>query len=293
MPRVEAKYLEPILGVPIKVVNVPGGGHVPGVMSFLKEPVDGYTWMRMSAPSTVIAPLIRKTPYDPLTDFAPAWMNTQSSNVLYVRADSPYNSLDEFVAAAKENEFIIGVNNIGAPPHLSAVYLADQFDLSFKMLTLKTIPASMTGLIGGQVEAAMGQTTHVEMFPDELEPLVILDERKDFFEEHLPGVPTLDELYPEMTARSWVKGGWTAKAGTDPAIIAKLIEAGNQVFENPEFQEEFAGLSTLVLVYGTEEVLSDVEAGMTFYRSLLDSLGMLAENQAPNPDRRWIVPPPV
>ncbi|MCJ7873266.1 tripartite tricarboxylate transporter substrate binding protein [Phaeobacter sp. J2-8] len=273
--RLEAKYLEPILGVPIKVVNVPGGGHVPGVMSFLKGDTDGYTWMRFAPPSTVIAPLVRRAPYDPLTDFAPAWMNTQGSTVLYVRSDSPWTTLDEFIAAAQETDLVMGINNIGAPPHLSAVNLSNQFDVNFKMLAMKTIPASLTGLIGGQADAAIGQTTHVAMFPDELRPLVILDERKDYFDTHLPGVKTLEELHPGMTAGNWLKSGWTAKAGTDPAIIEKMTAAGKQVFENPDFQREFAGLSTLVPVYGTKEVLADIERGLTFYAPLLDSLGML------------------
>ena len=274
--RLEAKYLEPILGQPIKVVNVPGGGHIPGVMSFLKEPADGYTFMRI-VPPAVIATLVRKTPYDMMTDFAPAWLNTTGSTVLYVRSDSPYDTLDEFIAAAKESNLVMGVNNIGAPPHLAAVNLSNQFDIDFKILALKTIPASLTGLIGGQADAAIGQTTHVQMFPDELKPLAILDSRLPYFEEHLPGVPTLEELHPGMTAGNWLKSGWTAKAGTDPAIVERLAAAGRQVFENPEFQKEFAGLSTLVPVYGSDVVLADIKGGLDFYRPLLDSLGMLAK----------------
>lgn len=273
--RLEAKYLEPLLGQPIKVINVPGGGHVPGVMAFLKEPADGYTYMRFSPPSTVIAPLVRSAPYDPLKDFAPAWMNTQGSTTLYVRADSPHNTLDEFMAAAKEKTPVMGVNNIGAPPHLSAVNLGNQFGAEFKILALKTIPASLTGLIGGQADAAIGQTTHMQMFPGELKALAILDERKEYFEQHLPGIKTLSEIHPEMSAGNWLKSGWTAKTGTDPAILEKLAVAGKQVFENPDFQKEFASLSTLVPVYGTDTVLTDIKAGLDFYRPLLDSLGML------------------
>lgn len=272
--RLEAKYLEPILGQPIQVINVPGGGHVPGVMSFLSEEADGYTWMRISPPP-VIAPLVRKVPFNPLTDFAPAWLNTTGSTVLYVREDSPYTTLDEFMEAAKDGSKIMGVNNIGAPPHLSAVSLGSQFGVDFKVLALKTIPASITGLIGGQADAAIGQTTHIARFPGEIRPLVILDKRKDYFENHMPGIPTLAELHPEMVAGNWLKSGWVAKAGTDPEIIEKITAAAKQVFENPEFQAEYATLSTLVPIYGTETVLTDIEEGMNFYRPILDKLGLL------------------
>lgn len=272
--RVEAKYLEPILGVPIKVVNIPGGGHVPGVMAFMKEKADGYTWMRMSPASTVTGPLLRKTPYHPLKDFQPAFMDITASTALYVRADSPYESLDDFLAAAKKDSLIMGVNNIGAPPHLAAANLAKQTDVNYKILTFKTIPASITGLIGGHADAAIGQTVHYLSFKDEIKPLVILDERQPFFEEHLPGVKTLMELHPEMTAGDWIKAGWTAKKGTDPAIVNKMIDAAKQVFENPDFQKEIAGTATLSPVYGTDEVLSSIDKGLIFYGGIIEELGM-------------------
>jgi len=274
--RIEAKYLEEILGVPIKVENVPGGGHVPGVMKFLGQPADGYTMFRYSPPSAVIGPLVRNVPYNPSEDFAPLWVSNQSSGVLYVRADSPYETFDDFIEAAKAEQLIIGVNNIGAPPHLSAAWLGDAFDVEFKILALKTIPASITGLIGGQADAAIGQTKHLNMFEGELRALAILDERKAYATADLPGIPTLNELHPDLKPNDWVKSGWTAKAGTDPAITAKLVEAGRQVFENPEFQAEFAKLTTLAPVLGVEETSADLAFGIEHTRGILEKLGMLA-----------------
>lgn len=274
--RMEARYLEEILGQPIQVINVPGGGHVPGVMHFLNEPADGYTWMRISPPP-VIAPLVREVPYDLLNDIAPAWLNTTGTPVLYVPADSPIETLDDFIAASQAESLIMGVNNIGAPPHLSAVSLSQQFGVEYRILTFKTIPASLTGMIGGQADAAIGQTTHLQRFPGEIRPLVILGPREEYFERHLPGVPTLSELQPEMSAGGWLKSGWVARSGTDQAIIDEIAAAAAQVFENPQFQEEYASLSTLVPLFGTQEILDNIEEGQNFYRPLLSSLGLLYE----------------
>lgn len=273
--RIEAKYLEPILGQPIKVVNVPGGGHIPGVMRFLSEPADGYTWLRFASPSTVIGPLVRDVPFDPVTDFVPAWMATQGSTVLYVPKDSPFKTFDDFLAAAKEKQLVMGVNNIGAPPHLSAVALQKAFDTEFKMLAMKTHGKALNAMIGGNVDVVIALTTHGAQFSDDVRALAILDERKDFFEAHLPGVPALPELYPDVKAGNWIKSGLTAKQGIDPAIIQKLVDATKQVFENPDFQEEYAVVNTLVPVYGTEAVMTDIKAGIAFYTPLLSDLGLL------------------
>ena len=63
--RLDGEFLERELGKPFKVICKPGGGNIPGVMSFLKEPADGYTMLRYFAASAVTNPLIRKTPYNP------------------------------------------------------------------------------------------------------------------------------------------------------------------------------------------------------------------------------------
>lgn len=273
--RIEAKYLEPILGQPIKVVNVPGGGHIPGVVKFLKEPADGYTWLRFASPSTVIGPLVRNTPFDPVEDFIPAWMATQGSTVLYVPKDSPIQTFDDFLAAAKEKDLVMGVNNIGAPPHLSAVALTQSFDTQFKILAMKTHGSALNAMIGGNVDVVIALTTHGKQFSDDVRAIAILDERKDFFEAHLPGVPTLPEVYPDVQVGNWIKSGLTAKQGIDPAIINKLVDATRQVFENPDFQEEYAVVNTLVPVYGTEEVMADIKKGIAFYTPILSELGLL------------------
>ena len=41
--RVNADALSEALGVPVNVVNKPGGAHIPATMSVLEAPADGYT----------------------------------------------------------------------------------------------------------------------------------------------------------------------------------------------------------------------------------------------------------
>lgn len=136
----------------------------------------------------------------------------------------------------------------------------------------------MIGLIGGQADASIGQTTHLAQFEGEVRALAILDDRKPYATSDLPGVPTLNELHPDLKPNDWVKSGWTAKAGTDPEIIAKIVDAGRQVFENPDFQAEFGKLTTLAPVLGVEATSADLAAGIEHTRGILEGLGMLGSN---------------
>ena len=224
--RMNAEVLSDALGVPVNVINKPGGAHIPATMSVLEAPADGYTLFNWSPPSFMIVPLTREVPYDPLEDFIPLYAGISASNALYVRADSPYQTFEEFIEAAKAEKLSIGVNNLGAPPNLSAVQLASEFGLEFKTVALKTVPATLAGLIGGQVDVAVGQVASIHAYDGEIRPLIILDnDRKSYFEKDLPGVRTVGETFPGKQANVWVHGGLAVKAGTPQEIVDKLLAA--------------------------------------------------------------------
>lgn len=275
MARLNAKALSKELGVPVNVVNKPGGAHIPATMSVLEKPADGYTLFNWSPPSFMIVPLTRKVPYKPLEDFIPLMAGISASNALYVRADSPYKTFEEFIEGAKAKKLTIGVNNLGAPPNLSAVQLASEFGLEFKTLALKTVPATMAGLLGGQVDVAVGQVASIHKYGDKVRPLIILDNnRKAFFEKDLPGVRTVGEAFPGKEAAVWVHGGMAVKAGTPQEIVDKLL-AAMKVLNTDEFRAQIPRSVSYHWIHGTEAVRKNIQFGIDLYSPILDSLGLL------------------
>lgn len=273
--RMNAEVLSDALGVPVNVVNKPGGAHIPATMSVLEAPADGYTVFNWSPPSFMVVPLTREVPYDPLKDFVPLYAGISASNALYVRADSPYQTFEEFIEGAKATKLSMGVNNLGAPPNLSAVQLAGEFGLEFKTVALKTVPATLAGLIGGQVDVAVGQVASIHAYGDEIRPLIILDnDRKPYFETDLPGVRTVGEAFPGKNAGTWVHGGLAVKAGTPQEIIDKLLEA-SEVMGTEEFIARIPKAVSYDWVHGVEETTALIQAGIDLYAPLLDELGLL------------------
>ncbi|MCY4099727.1 MAG: tripartite tricarboxylate transporter substrate binding protein [Rhodobacteraceae bacterium] len=274
--RMNADVLSRELGVPVNVVNKPGGAHIPATMSVVEAPADGYTLFNWSPPSFMIVPLTRETPYDPLEDFIPLFAGISASNALYVRGDSPYTTFEEFLEGARENKLTIGVNNLGAPPNLSAVQLATEFGLEFKTLALKTVPATMAGLIGGQVDVAVGQVASIHAYQDgEVRPLIILDNaRQHYMENDLPGVRTVGEAFPGKEAGVWVHGGLAVKAGTPQEIVDKLLEASKPMGEE-EFISQVPKSVGYNWVHGVDETTALIQAGIDLYSPILDGLGLL------------------
>lgn len=275
--RMNADALSKELGVPVNVVNKPGGAHIPATMSVLEAPADGYTVFNWSPPSFMVVPLTRKTPYDPLKDFIPLYAGISASNALYVAKDSPYNTFEEFLEGAKANKLSMGVNNLGAPPNLSAVQLASEFGLEFKTIALKTVPKTLAGLIGGQVDAAVGQVASIHAYGDEIRPLIILDNtRKPYYEKDLPGVRTVGEAVPGKNAGTWVHGGLAVKAGTPQEIVDKLLAASKSMGEEA-FVSQVPKAVSYDWTHGVDETTALIQAGIDLYSPLLDGLGLLAK----------------
>ena len=273
--RMNAEVLSNSLGVPVNVINKPGGAHIPATMSVLEAPADGYTLFNWSPPSFMIVPLTRKVPYDPLEDFIPLYAGISASNALYVRADSPYRTFEEFIEAAKAEKLSIGVNNLGAPPNLSAVQLASEFGLEFKTIALKTVPATLAGLIGGQVDVAVGQVASIHAYDGEIRPLIILDnDRKFYFEKDLPGLRTVGEAFPGKQANVWVHGGLAVRAGTPQEVIDRLLEA-SEYLGTDEFIARIPKSVSYHWVHGPDQVRELIQFGKDLYSPILDGLGLL------------------
>ena len=274
--RAAAKRLGDELGVPVNVVNMPGDRHIRGVMNVLKKPADGYTLLRWSAAPMVIVPLVCTVPYNPLENVLPLTVEVTASTALYVSGDSPIKSFEEFVEAAKKRKLKIGVNNVGAPPHLAAVQLSEQFDLEFSMVSLKTVPASMNALVSGNVDVAVGQLISGKSFGDKVRPLVILDSKREtYFERDLPGVRTVSEAFPGKNVGTWINGGIAVKKGTPDHIVKRLTEATDKALNNQEYADIVNKTITFRWIGGAEQAIAKVKEGIDLYTPFLDKLGLL------------------
>ena len=92
-----------ILGQPIVVENMPGAGATmgPARVAASKNP-DGY--MLTSIFSTAFRmPFLRKTTFDPSTDFTYITGVARMTIGLVVRSDAPWQTFDAFLAYAKAN----------------------------------------------------------------------------------------------------------------------------------------------------------------------------------------------
>ena len=91
------------MGQPVIVENKPGAGTIIGTDAVAKSPADGYTLLVATFAHAVNPSMQAKLPYAWDKAFAPVILVGRGPNVLVVRADSPFKSVKDVIAAAKTN----------------------------------------------------------------------------------------------------------------------------------------------------------------------------------------------
>lgn len=101
--RLFAAAAEKKLGQPIVVVNKPGAGATLGVTEVARSKPDGYTIGTLPDSPIVITPFLQKVQYEPFKSFDFICGFGRYTYAVFVKANSPFNSIKDVVEAARKN----------------------------------------------------------------------------------------------------------------------------------------------------------------------------------------------
>jgi len=246
--RLAAKYFEKWTGAQAIVNNRTGGAGLVGHTYLANQaPNDGYT-------VAVIANLIfadsmlrahGRWDYNKLEPIA--FLNYEGIN-LVVSADGPYRdkSFKEMVQLAKEKP---GTVRISMLPGTMFEYMVEQVEqvtgAKFLKVPFQGGAPSVTALLGGNVDIALGFYGEIRSFLEagKLKPVgVSSSERSPFMKD----TPTVNESLGRKDI-VWGATRWVAvPAGVAPDRRAYLAAGFNAAVRDPELQEEFRKLGTVV-----------------------------------------------
>ena len=101
--RVLTSVIPTYLGQPMVVKLMPGGGGQRGVAETIGAKADGYTLLFGHNFLDQLQPMVTELNYDPIKDLKAVWKLNDAVSVIYVREDSPFQSMEDLVQYAKDN----------------------------------------------------------------------------------------------------------------------------------------------------------------------------------------------
>lgn len=145
---------------PVVVVNKTGAATVAASRYVLDGRNDGYTLYSTSTSSMMIVPLMQKTDFS-WRDFMGIAQVLRGGDGFFVRTDFPHNTLEKFIAYAKQNPGKIKYTSAGtgSTTHLAMEGFAAAVGIDIKHIPTKGDAEAVMAILGGHVVAASGSLT--------------------------------------------------------------------------------------------------------------------------------------
>ena len=244
--RPAAEAMGRVLNTPIVIENKAGAGGGIGMAYVAKAKPDGYTLL-LALSSISILPeadrVIGRAPMFQLNQLVPIARFTADPTVLAVRADSPWKTLQEFVADGRKRPGGITYGSSGnyGTMHVPMEMLAGSAGVNLLHVPYTGAGPAVVGLLGGNIDAvASGPSTVLQHV--KAGKLRVLASWGDKRLASLPEVPTLSESGYDAIFFQW--SGLFAPAGTPEPVIARLREAARAATVDPRFISALATVET-------------------------------------------------
>jgi tripartite-type tricarboxylate transporter receptor subunit TctC len=243
--RLMAPHLSAALGQSVVVENRPGAGGLIGTDYVSKQQPDGYTLLVSHAAVHVYAAATRRVmPFDAVSDFTHMGMLCEAPMVLAVRAQSPFQSLDQYVAAARTKPVRYGTSGVGSANHL----FGELLKIEGKAPNHDHVPyqgsaPAMQDLLGGQIDGVFDPiTTNVAALKaGSLRALAVSTPKRL---AALPTIPTFAEAgFPKLTGSQWL--GLSAPKGLPAPMAQRLAGLIPDVLARPDVMARLDDLQTL------------------------------------------------
>ena len=151
-----ADRLSRSLGQPVVVESRAGATGTLGAAYVAQSAPDGYTLLLGTTNEIAMSPtLYQSLPYNPKTAFAPITSVAVFPNVLVVGKDTPFRTLSDLIAAAKDKPgtLTFASSGIGSTNHLSAELFKREANVNILHVPYKGGGPALIDVSGGHVTA--------------------------------------------------------------------------------------------------------------------------------------------
>ncbi len=188
-------YLEEASGATVVIENMPGAGNLIALNHVSQQPPDGTTIGSFNGPGNTVTVMTDTADEELQFDLAEmSWLVglTSEPRLMEGAADSPYQTLDDVLAA--DEEIVIGVTGTSGAGYNDAILFQEVFpDVETRLVTgFESGAEAQLALIAGEVDVVFqlmgGELPAIEA--GEIRGLLVLDQERP---EALPDTPAIGE----------------------------------------------------------------------------------------------------
>jgi tripartite-type tricarboxylate transporter receptor subunit TctC len=222
----------------VVVENKAGASGMLAAQQVARAAADGYTVL-ITTNTTHAANehLYKKLPYDPVKDFVPITGLGKGGQVLVVRADSPYKSVNDLLAAARKSPGKITFGSGSSSSRVAGELFQQMSGTQLLHVPYKSNPLAITDLLGGQIDMMITDTSTgvPQVKAGKLRALGVSTRKRLAM---LPDVPTIDEA----GVKGYDMGYWFAAyapAGTPTPVVQRLNELLGNALKSGQIKNFF------------------------------------------------------
>ena len=260
---------------PVTVENRVGASGAIGTIAVARSAPDGYTLLMGVSPFTIAFGIDPKLGYDPVKDFTPVAKIVTAPLLFTVNADTPFKSIKQLVAYAKENPRKLGYGSSGSgtSAQIELELFKQAANVDILEVPYKATSQLLTDLIEGRIAIYAGVAPVVmpHVKSGRLRVLAVVDSRRS---PSLPDVPALAEALqmPGYVATpNWY--GFLAPAGTPPEVVRRLNELVKGALGTPDMAQLLERFGAQRYTPSNEEFSQQIKSEVERTASVAKSLG--------------------
>ncbi len=271
--RAFSEAVKKYLNQPVTVNDKPGASGAIGMGDMINSKPDGYKLCMVIVEITILPALgLTKYTYE---DFIPIAQLNADPAAITVKADAPWNTIEEFLSEAQKSPGNIKMGNAGNGSiwHLAHASLEDKVGVKFNPIPFQGAAPAVVALLGGHIDAVSVSPGEVsaQVAAGKLKTLAVMsDQRVKGFEK----VPTLKERKIDLSIGAW--RGLAAPKGTPANVIATLRAAAKGAASEPMFKDSLDKLN-LGLVYNDADGFKQLmQRDSEMFKKLVAKIGLKA-----------------
>lgn len=273
LARMIAPALSSAVGQQVIVDNRPSR-LVGGIVA--RATPDGYTLV-VGGGTMQFLPLLEKTDYDVLTDFAPISQLERSPNVLVVHPSLKVGTVGELVALArsKPGALLYGTGGSGASLHVAGEMFMIATNVKIYRVPYKSTGPALLGLLTNEVHMVFatpgGAMSHIK--DGKLKALAVTSAQPFPL---IPGVPTLASQGLRDYDLDTI-GFLMAPAKTPPPLIKRLHQHVVQLMHQADVKDRLAGGGSEVVTSTPAQLAAKLASDDARMRALFRQIGLAPE----------------